>query len=503
MARSRSIILARSAQSFVGFLLLLGIGFITLVPLGFLILNSFNTSQLGQEISWGFEGWRQAFGAPQTIKALMYSVLLSARTFLGLAVAFLVSWLLIRVRIPASPFIEFSLWMAWFLPPLSVTIGWIALLDPHHGLINVLLAHVLPIAIRLNIYSFSGILWVHLTLLTVPVMTILLTPAFRQMDASFEESARTCGSGPLRTLRRIVLPLLWPTVLVVTIATFIRSLEAFEIEQIIGIPAGIYVYGTRIYDLVRWDPPLYSQAMALSTIFLFVLFGAVLLYQRSSRHHEFATLRPGGASFRPALIGKWRYFASGLLILWIAVSIYLPLAMVLIGSFMKFFGMFGLQQPFTIQHWAAVLGDPAFTERLTELFDHGVQRCGCGGCGLLGSRIFDPARPLCRSRDVESARLDSLGDPRNSARVVFVVDLSLRALLQFSVRDNVCADLLSGFEGYADWDADVQGRVRSGHGRARAGLPRLRCGSVYDVPSDYGSSHSADDRKHFCPGFYV
>ena len=263
MARSRSIILARSAQSFVGFLLLLGIGFITLVPLGFLILNSFNTAQLGQEISWGFEGWRQAFGAPQTIKALIYSVLLSARTFLGLAVAFLVSWLLIRVRIPASPFIEFSLWMAWFLPPLSVTIGWIALLDPHHGLINVLLAHVLPVAYRLNIYSFSGILWVHLTLLTVPVMTILLTPAFRQMDASFEESARTCGSGPLRTLRRIVLPLLWPTVLVVTIATFIRSLEAFEIEQIIGIPAGIYVYGTRIYDLVRWDPPLYSQAMAL------------------------------------------------------------------------------------------------------------------------------------------------------------------------------------------------------------------------------------------------
>ena len=150
--------------------------------------------------------------------------------------------------------------MAWFLhrhsqSPSAGSPCWI----PHHGLINVLLAHVLPIAIRLNIYSFSGILWVHLTLLTVPVMTILLTPAFRQMDASFEESARTCGSGPLRTLRRIVLPLLWPTVLVVTIATFIRSLEAFEIEQIIGIPAGIYVYGTRIYDLVRWDPPLYSR----------------------------------------------------------------------------------------------------------------------------------------------------------------------------------------------------------------------------------------------------
>jgi iron(III) transport system permease protein len=108
-------------------------------------------------------------------------------------------------------------------------------------------------------------------------MTIVLAPAFRQMDASFEESARICGSGPVRTLRRIVLPLLKPAILVVAIAGFIRSLEAFEIEQIIGIPAGIYVYGTRIYDLVRWDPPLYSQAMALSTIFCCAFCDGVLV----------------------------------------------------------------------------------------------------------------------------------------------------------------------------------------------------------------------------------
>jgi iron(III) transport system permease protein len=371
-------------------MLLFAVGFVTLGPLGLLILNSFNTSQLGQEISWGLDGWRQAFCAPQTTSALMYSFLLSTRTFVGLAVAFFASWLLIRVRIPASSFIEFSLWVAWFLPPLSVTIGWIALLDPQHGLANNLLASMLPISARLNIYSFSGIFWVHLTLLTVPVMTILLAPAFRQMDASFEESARTCGSGPLRTLRRIVLPLLKPAILVVAIAGFIRSLEAFEIEQIIGIPAGIYVYGTRIYDLVRWDPPLYSQAMALSTIFLLVLFAMVMLYQRFSGRLEFATLRPGGMSFRPALIGKWRYLASALLILWIVAGIYLPLAMVLLGSFMKFFGIFGIQNPFTIQHWTLVLGDPAFTRALKNslILGFGVATLGVVVYSLLGYTIL-------------------------------------------------------------------------------------------------------------------
>jgi len=187
-----------------------------------------------------------------------------------------------------------------------------------------------------------------------------------------------------------VLPLLWPAILVVTIASFIRSLEAFEVEQIIGIPAGIYVYGTRIYDLVRWDPPLYSQAMALSTIFLLVLLALVILHQRFSSHLEFATLRPGGMSFRPALIGRWRYVASALLILWIVASIYLPLAMVLVGSFMKFFGMFGVDHPFTIQHWTLVLGDPAFTKALKNslILGFGVATLGVLVYSLLGYTIL-------------------------------------------------------------------------------------------------------------------
>jgi iron(III) transport system permease protein len=64
------------------------------------------------------------------------------------------------------------------------------------------------------------------------------------------------------------------------------------------------------------------------------------------------------------LLGKWRYLASAALFTWIIVGIYLPLAMVLVGSFMKFFGMFQIAQPFTLKHWIAVLQDPAFAKAL-------------------------------------------------------------------------------------------------------------------------------------------
>jgi iron(III) transport system permease protein len=379
---------------------LTSVALVTLVPLVFLVLNSMNEAPLGKPFDWGLKGWDQAFHAPQTLSALEFSFLLSTRTFIGLLAAFVISWLLVRVRIPARSFIEFSLWMAWFLPPLSVTIGWMALLDPQYGLINQALKTASPLPVVLNIYSFTGIMWIHLSLLTVPVMTILLTPAFRQMDASFEESARSCGSGPLKTLRRIVLPLLWPSVLVVTIAGLIRSLEAFEIEQLIGIPAGIYVYGTRIYDLVRWDPPRYGEAMALSTIFLGALGLLIILYQILLRYGEFATVRAGGMSVRPALIGKWRYLASGLLLAWVAIGIYLPLGMVLLGSCMKFFGMFQIDRPFTLKHWTAVISDPAFAHALGNslLLGFSAATIGVVVYSLLG--IF-----MIRARHIEASLL--------------------------------------------------------------------------------------------------
>ena len=188
-------------------------------PIAFILVNSFNISSPGHPFRAGLQGWFDAFADYKTLSAVGYSFLLSIRSFVGVAIAFALSWLLIRIRIPGRSVIEFFLWVAFFLPTLPITLGWILLLDPNYGLLNQLLLK-LPFIERapFSIYSVGGILWVHLTLTTVPVMTILLMPALRQFDAAIEESARVCGSGPWGVLRRITLPLLSPALLTVTIA---------------------------------------------------------------------------------------------------------------------------------------------------------------------------------------------------------------------------------------------------------------------------------------------
>jgi iron(III) transport system permease protein len=336
----------------------LGVAALTLTPIFFILLGSFNSADPG-EMDWrfGLRAWQEAFSSPGTLRSIGYSFLLSIRCLFGIAIAFTISWLLVRVRIPLRGFIEFSLWVAYFLPDLPVAIGWILLLDPQYGLINQFLQ---TLGFKLNIFSVYGIIWVHLTASTIPVMTILLTPALRQMEASFEEAARVCGASTFETFKGVLIPILAPALLTVFLAGLIRSLEAFQIEQLLGTPSGIYVFATRIYDLIQGEPPLFPEAMAVSTFFLVILFLLAQLYQYYTAERRFATISGRGASFRPIALGKWKWLIVAFLFLFIAVAVYLPLGILIVGTLMRLFGYFYVADPFTMRHWILVWSDPVF-----------------------------------------------------------------------------------------------------------------------------------------------
>lgn len=364
-----------------GLLALVTLAIFTLLPVTFVILGSFDVEQARNPAAYSLDAWRETLESSRTRSAIGYSFLLALRAPLAAIAAFFLAWVIIRTRLPGRSVIEFGFWVAFFLPALPVTLGWILILDPNYGLLNVALRN-LPFVTGpvVNIYSVAGILWVHVTAATVPVMVILLGPAIRQLDASLEESARVCGSSPLQVFRRITLPVLAPAILTAALAGFIRSLEAFEVEQILGRPAGIFVYSTRVYDLVSWEPPRWPQAMALSTFVLAILLLMALLYQRYTEGRSFATITGRGVSFRPLTTGRWRYAAAALLFGVLAVVVLLPLALLIAGSFMKLFGFFSIAEPVTTRHWDQVLHDPVF---LLSLRNSLIISFGTAGVGVL------------------------------------------------------------------------------------------------------------------------
>ncbi|MFM9971569.1 MAG: ABC transporter permease, partial [Burkholderiales bacterium] len=343
-----------------GMLLVVVIGMMTLVPVVYIVAQSFNLASPGGGYRFGTLAWEEMFSSPKTLSSMGYSFLLAIRIPMGLCIALAIAWLLVRVRIPFHGFIEYALWFAFFLPLLPMTMGWILLLDADYGLVN-LAFKKMPFVENspFSIYSVPGIIWVHLTLSTVPIMVILLAPALRQLDGTLEEAADMCGAGLLATLRRITIPLIGPAILTAFVAGFIRSLEVFEIEQLLGTPANIFVYATRVYDLITWDPPKYPQAMALSALFLVLLLGMALLYQYWLRRLAGrATITGKGARLPPRRHGKWAYLGSAVILLYVAISIVLPLVVLVLGSFNRLFGFFFTASPWTLDHWRAVLSNP-------------------------------------------------------------------------------------------------------------------------------------------------
>lgn len=333
------------------------------LPLLFLLAGSFNLAPPTEEPVYGVGNWVRAFSDPETLGALWMSFLLSAvRLVPAMLLAVLFAWLIARTDMPGGKAVESFCWIAYFVPDFPLVLAWVLLLDPNFGFLNALAKSVPFIGAPLfDPYSFWGIVWVHTSTGGVWFKVMLLAPISRRLGASLEEAARVCGARPTEMLWRVTLPVLSPMILAISVLSFIRGLQSFNTELLLGTPAGIYVYSTKIYDYLQREPAAYGEATALGSVFLLALAALLFFYWKAlGGQRKFTAVTGQGYSTARVRLGKWRYLASALCWLYVAVAMILPVSFLAIGSFMRRYGFFDLESPFTLLHWKNLLADPIF-----------------------------------------------------------------------------------------------------------------------------------------------
>jgi len=358
-------------------------GFIVVYPLILILINSFNTATIAEPPVYGLKSWRDAFSEYGIWRSLWNSVKIGIiLQVIALPLGIFVSWLLARSNILFANVFEFGFWISFFLPGLATTFGWMLMLDPSTGLINSWLRQM-PFFSGLNfdIYSFSGIIWVHLVSNGLSTKVMLMTPAFRRMDASMEEASRMSGASAFTTLWRITVPAMTPVIVVVFLLSVIRIFSSFEVELLLGVPWSFYVYSTKIVDLARQEPPLVNQAAALGSIILIFLAAFIPLQRKLITRRQFTTVT---GQFKPKLIdlGVWRYPATAFVGLVIFILDVVPLLSVLGGSFMTRFGFFNLPKTWTLEYWKMALTDPRILQALHNTLIVAVS------AGLVGAVLF-------------------------------------------------------------------------------------------------------------------
>ena len=344
---------------------LVSLGYFLIWPVILLLINSFNTAAdwFVEPRSWGLRHWQNAFQRPGLLRSLGNSLLIWSLTVAtSFPIGVTIAWILARSKIPFSRTLEFMFWISYMVPALPTTIAWITLLDPDIGWINVGLTKLgLFEQGPFNIFSVPGIVFANLMGHGISIKVMLLTPAFRNMDASLEEAARVGGASNLRTLFKVTLPLMISPMILVMALQLLRVFQSFETEYLLGLPFGFYVYSTKIFALIRDPIPNYGEATVLASITLLMIALIIPLQRWILERRRYTTIT---GSFRPGLVdlGRWNQVAFGLIALLLVLLTVGPLIVLVLGSFMTRIGYFVLG--FTFDHWRFVLSDPVFVKAL-------------------------------------------------------------------------------------------------------------------------------------------
>ena len=341
--------------------------FLILLPVVLLIFHSFSAGAPGEAFRLGFDAWEHAFENPRIMESVFNTLkLLLAIHGTALPIAILVSWILARTDLPWRHGFEFMFWISFFLPTLSILLGWILCLDPEYGVFNKAL-EVLPFVDKgpFNIYSFWGIVSAHLVSHAITVKVMLLTPTFRNIDASLEEASEICGASRFTTLFRIIVPATLPAIVAILLLAMIRAMQSFEIELVLGPAFSFYVYSTQVYSLIGQEPPDFGAASALATVGLLLITPLIFLQRWIGLRRKYTTVS-GKMKTQPVRLGPWRVPALIFMILVIMVLIVIPLFFLGLGSLMKLFGFFEIKDPWTIDHWRVVFNDETFRQSVVN-----------------------------------------------------------------------------------------------------------------------------------------
>src|SRR5215831_9695861 len=344
-------------------LLLVVVAVLTITPVVTALFAGFRDAPPGRPGTISWDSIRASFEVmtqPDVWRIVWTTVWLSTvRAVLALALAIALAWIIARTDCPFRNRLEFLLILSFFFPLLGKVLGWALLLSPQKGYLNQLLRHLSFFrgdTGPLDVFSYGGLVFVSVTGWAT-LLAIFLVPAFRNMDAALEESARMCGASPRRTIMRIVVPLLRPAILAGFILALTRLLSSFETEVFLGTSAGIYVLTNKIYErMVEIFPPDYRAGMTMAVLLLLITFALVLVNWKALGTRDYTTVTGRGYSVRPMPLGKLRWVAFAFVVLFFIVSVALPAVMLIQVSFIRFVGL-DVFDPgsYTLDHWRRML----------------------------------------------------------------------------------------------------------------------------------------------------
>ncbi|HEX2312463.1 MAG TPA: iron ABC transporter permease [Thermomonospora sp.] len=286
------------------------------------------------------DNYTSLFGNAQVWEVVRNTVIyvavsLVVALFFGTALALLVE----RTDFGWERTVNTAMVLRILIPGFFTAMGWIFLFHPRIGAVNQWLMDWFGLEKGpVNIVSLVGMGFVEGLGLSALVF-VMVSGGLRSLDGSLEEAARASGAGPWTVLRRVTLPLVYPSLLGAGLFAATIAISSLDIPLIMGLSNRVHVFSSYLY--VATNPSTgvteYGVPAAFSGVMILMAVGFSLWYirsLRSARKYQVVT----GKGYRPAKIrlGRWRWAAYLFVIGYFLWSTVLPVLMVVWISLLPF-----------------------------------------------------------------------------------------------------------------------------------------------------------------------
>lgn len=251
-----------------------------------------------------------------------------AATLITMVTGTLMAYIMKTVSIKGKAIVDMIVIVSILSPPFIGAYSWIILL----GRAGIITKFLKTIGISFpGIYGFSGILLVFVVKMT-PLMYLFVSGALKKMDSSLIECAEGMGCKGIRKMRRIILPLILPTILSSAFLVFMRIFCDFGTPMLIGegyrtIP--VLIYNSFIGEMNQ--DYAFASAMSVIVVFFSVIIFALQQLFASRTTIEMSSLRP----IQPEKKKGFYNIACHIFTYLVALLASLPLVVVVVQSFKK------------------------------------------------------------------------------------------------------------------------------------------------------------------------
>ena len=237
---------------------------VVLIPFATILTTSLKTD-IGKGIlaagNFTLANWKTVFARGETLSCLKNSLIFaSAAATAGMVIACVMSYLLQRTRIRGRSIPNFLITLGSGTPSVVIALGLIMTMRGGFGV---------------NIYGTAYIMIIAYLIKYLMMGMRTVVSAMSQIHVSLEECSQVSGAGWLRTMRRVTVPLISPSIAAGWFLIFIPSFYELSMTTLL-YSSTTKTIGFQLYETWTFTSQPMSCAMAFGILLIVMLLNLIL-----------------------------------------------------------------------------------------------------------------------------------------------------------------------------------------------------------------------------------